>query len=561
METVVQNLITAIGWSIIHSLWQGAVIYGLLLLILNTTKLDAKTRYATAYSASVLMLAGFVVTFFFRFQSTTAQPATQLTNYLQLTEIATTPLTLSNYVETLFPYLVSLYAIGIFIQSLTVYSGYKKVAALKKALHLPIPADWQKTFNALIQKMSLRRPVTFWLSSHVSVPLVIGYLKPVILFPVAMSAQMDLKQVEAILIHELSHIRRNDYLFNLIRTVMETVLFFNPFIWLTGKFIDIEREHACDDLVLELTHTPMTYAHALLQLELLTDTPAPHFALAATGKKQYLYQRIKRITDMKTTYMNSKQKIAAITLTIATVISLAWINPVKNETTLKNILKKNTNFESKTLNEKKEEKVPELLNKEALQDTTRKKLKRKVIIKGMTDSCVVFPNGNHHIDSTIQANISKELSTLKKIRINMDSVTSFTFKDAAGGLRFDGAGTQRMAILSREDQENLKKLQEEMKVINKKMMIEFNPEFQAKLVASAKKIQLMVASPEFKSQIADQLSGKMSNMKITIDGATGDLEKMIELNKNPDYKALKKKFDDDVKALLDKKQQKGKDNW
>ena len=561
METVVQNLITAIGWSIIHSLWQGAVIYGLLLLILNTTKLDAKTRYATAYSASVLMLAGFVVTFFFRFQSTTAQPATQLTNYLQLTEIATTPLTLSNYVETLFPYLVSLYAIGIFIQSLTVYSGYKKVAALKKALHLPIPADWQKTFNALIQKMSLRRPVTFWLSSHVSVPLVIGYLKPVILFPVAMSAQMDLKQVEAILIHELSHIRRNDYLFNLIRTVMETVLFFNPFIWLTGKFIDIEREHACDDLVLELTHTPMTYAHALLQLELLTNTPTPHLALAATGKKQYLYQRIKRITDMKTNYMNSKQKLAAITLTIATVISLAWINPVKNKTTLKNILKKNTNFESKTLNEKKEEKVPELLNKEALQDTTRKKLKRKVIIKGMTDSCVVFLNGNHHIDSTIQANISKELSTLKKIHINMDSVTSFTFKDAAGGLRFDGAGTQRMAILSREDQENLKKLQEEMKVINKKMMIEFNPEFQAKLVASAKKIQLMVASPEFKSQIADQLSGKMSNMKITIDGATGDLEKMIELNKNPDYKALKKKFDDDVKALLDKKQQKGKDNW
>jgi len=559
METVLQNLITAIGWSIIHSLWQGAVIYGLLLLLLNMTELDAKTRYITAYSASVLMLAGFIITFFFRFQWTAEQPATQLTNYLQLTEITAAPLTLAHYVETLFPYLVSLYTIGILIQSLIVYSGYKKITALKKALHLPIPANWQKTFNTLIQQMSVKRPVTFWLSSQVSVPLVIGYLKPVILFPVALSAQMDLKQVEAILIHELSHIRRNDYLFNLIRTVMETVLFFNPFIWLTGKFIDIEREHACDDLVLELTDTPMTYAHALLQLELLTNTPTPNLALAATGKKQYLYQRIKRITDMKTTYMNSKQKLAAITLTIATVISLAWISPVKNETALKSILKKNINFESKALTEKSEEKVPELVTREILQDTTRKKLKRKMIIKGMTDSCVVFLNGNNRIDSTIQASISKELSTLKKIRINMDSVTTFTFKDVAGGLRLNGIGTQRMTAFSKEDQENLKRLQEEMKVINKKMMVEFNPEFQAKLVASAKKIQLMVASPEFKSQISDQLSGTMSNMKITIDGATGDLEKIIELNQNPDYKALKKKFDDDVKALLDKKQQKDKD--
>lgn len=559
METVIQNLISAIGWSIIHSLWQGAIIYGLLLLILNTAKFDAKTRYITAYSASVLMLTGFIVTFFFRFQWTTEHSAIQMGSHLQLTEIAAAPLTLAHYIETLFPYLVSLYAIGILIQSLIVYSGYKKVSALKKALHLPIPADWQRTFNTLMQKMSLKRPVTFWLSSHVSVPLVIGYLKPVILFPVAMSAQMDLKQVEAILIHELSHIRRNDYLFNLIRTVMETALFFNPFIWLTGKFIDIEREHACDDLVLELTHTPMTYAHALLQLELLTNTPAPSFALAATGKKQYLYQRIKRITDMKTTYMNSKQKLAAITLTIATVISLAWINPVKEETTLKSTLKKNINFESKALSEKKEEQILELVTKDVPQDTTRKKLKRKMIIKGMNDSCVVFLN-NNHLDSTIHATISKELSTLKKIRINMDSVTHFTFNNAADGLKFNGTGTQRMSALSKEDKENLKRLQEEMKVINKKMMVEFNPEFQAKLVASAKKIQLMVASPEFKSQISDQLSGTMSNMRITIDGATADLENMIELNKNPDYKALKKKFDDDVKALLDKKHQKEKDN-
>ena len=158
-----------------------------------------------------------------------------------------------------------------------------------------------------------------------NVPLVIGYFKPVVLFPIALATQLELNQVEAILIHELSHIRRNDYALNLMKTVIETLLFFNPFVWLAGKFISIEREHACDDLVIKHTGTPLTYAHALLKLELLKDKEAPTLSLAATGTNQYLYQRIKRITNMKTTYINAKQQLVIFALTLSTVLSLAWM--------------------------------------------------------------------------------------------------------------------------------------------------------------------------------------------------------------------------------------------
>jgi bla regulator protein BlaR1 len=156
-----------------------------------------------------------------------------------------------------------------------------------------------------------------------------------VLFPIAFASQLEMAHVEAILIHEMAHIRRNDFLLNIIKTVMETILFFNPFTWLCSSLIEREREHACDDLVVQKTHTPLTYAHALLQIELITEKQTPVLTLAASGNHHNLYQRIKRITDMKTTYNTAKQQLLAITLTVLTLVTLAWINPVTSKTTIK----------------------------------------------------------------------------------------------------------------------------------------------------------------------------------------------------------------------------------
>jgi bla regulator protein BlaR1 len=338
MEPLLNNLIKAIGWSIFHSLWQGALIYGILLLVsITIPKLQPRVKHNLAFSAICLIFICYCITFFsvFKFpipmENKGTATITLAVEYYQY--MSSLPQQISHKAEYIFPYLVGIYGIGLAFQLLMLSMGYKRMLDLKKSVHFAVPAEWKASFEKLILKLDLRQSIGFYLSDKINVPLVIGYFKPVVLFPISLASQLDMDQVEAILIHELSHIRRNDYLLNLIKTGIETLLFFNPFIWLSGKFINIEREHACDDLVLKFTGNPMTYAHALLKLEILKDKSVPAFSMAATGKNQHLYQRIKRITDMKTNYMNIRQQMFTISLAIVTVISLAWIKPSKAEKT------------------------------------------------------------------------------------------------------------------------------------------------------------------------------------------------------------------------------------
>jgi bla regulator protein BlaR1 len=344
MEPILNNLIKAVGWSILHSLWQGAIIYGLLLLIAMTVpKLQSRIKHNLAFGAITLIFICFCLTFFSIFKLPTVTTHQHSTTFFLTAEydqsISSLPGLISSKTELFFPYIVGIYSIGLLFQLLVLGMGYKSMLDLKRAVHFSVPAEWDASFKRLILQLKFRHPIGFYLSDKINVPLVVGYFKPIILFPIGLASQLDMDQVEAILIHELSHIRRNDYLLNLIKTGIETLLFFNPFIWLSGKFINIEREHACDDLVLKFTGNPMTYAHALLKLELLKDKSAPAFSMAASGKNQHLYQRIKRITDMKNNYMNVRQQMFVITLTIATVISLAWIKPLKAEKTVAKISK------------------------------------------------------------------------------------------------------------------------------------------------------------------------------------------------------------------------------
>lgn len=333
MEPMVNALIKAMGWSIFHSLWQGALIYGILFLVLMTfPKLAARTKHNLAYASICVLFIAFVLNFFYNLQvpGTAEDPqvaAAQQAPTVNMASIVPFSTSLLSRAEQVFPYLVAAYGIGLLLQIFVLATGFRKILRLKKASRQQVPAAWLAVFDSIMARFRIKRNVGFYLSDKVNVPLVIGYFKPIVLFPVALAAQLDINQVEAILIHELSHIRRNDYLLNLVKMVIETVLFFNPFVWLSSRFIQIEREHACDDLVLSLTGTPLTYAHALLKLELIKIKDTPALSLAASGESQHLYQRIKRITDMKTNYVNPKQQILSITLALATIISLAWVSP------------------------------------------------------------------------------------------------------------------------------------------------------------------------------------------------------------------------------------------
>jgi bla regulator protein BlaR1 len=577
MEAIVNNLIKAIGWSIFHSLWQGAIIYGALMLaVVLIPKLSAKTRHNLAYSAMCLMFMGFCITFFSIFQF--PQNGSSAIQVIDpgvspggpASYILSLPQKINNRTEHLFPYLVSMYSIGILFQLLILSFGYRKLIRLKQAERSLVPAEWQVVFEQLSKKLKLRRRVGFYLSANVNVPLVIGYFKPIVLFPLALASQLDIHQVEAILIHELSHIRRNDYLLNLIKTAIETILFFNPFIWLSGRLINIEREHACDDLVLQFTGTPVTYAHALLKLEILKNKATPALSMAATGGNQHLYQRIKRITDMKTNYTNAKQQLFAITLTVATVISLAWINPSKTDsrkmtkapqTSKIDIGSQGAKF--KPLDEAESMTQASIIAKISDNDTTKKKKRFKIVtvdgkgekkeydsIKEMPDSLRqevisdTFLNKDDfkfdfRLDSATNAGMtyinSPEFKRVIKDAQNQAHIMVMKFNTPEWKKQQADIQKNAIAMSKKFKSEDMKKLQNDMKKMSEEIKKKFDsPEWkeqQEKIKKHADEMREKFESPEFKKQI----------------------EEMKKLQDSPEYKELREKFEKDLQKLKDEK--------
>ena len=124
-------------------------------------------------------------------------------------------------------------------------------------------------------RMGIKKPVHIWLSGIVTSPVTIGYIKPVILLPIAAINQLSTQQLEAVLLHELAHIRRYDYFVNLVIRFIQTILYFNPFVKALVKTVEIEREKSCDEMVIQFQYDPHGYASALLMLEKTNYAPRP----------------------------------------------------------------------------------------------------------------------------------------------------------------------------------------------------------------------------------------------------------------------------------------------
>lgn len=320
--------IYALGWSLLHSLWQGALLCGVAYILLSLFYLSAKDKVNLLFTLLFLLLIAFMGTFLSYWpQEGHAKVADEIlldTSFTQQTsKVNQIPFLLEHY----FPHLVVAYLVGFLFQLVALIGGYVRIQQLKQSPKELVPVIWQRSFNRLSRAMRIRRTVGFFLSAKVHIPTVIGYFKPIILFPIAVVSALDSKQVEAILIHELTHINRRDYALNLMKCIIEAFLFFNPFVWVLGRMITKEREHACDDAVLNLTGDTLTYARALLALESMRSGNMPALALGAFGKREYLFERIKRMTIMKTETLNIRHKLAAMIFISVGLIGLAWINP------------------------------------------------------------------------------------------------------------------------------------------------------------------------------------------------------------------------------------------
>lgn len=339
-------VVRALGWTIVHSLWQGAVVAlalaGLLLLLRQHS---AQVRYNVAGMALLVTLslsAGTFGRYYLAVEANTevapaaravASTTTSTTsvggNLPPVTAFAKRPVpTLGPplaavatagpawlpYFDQHLPLLVAAWLLGLLAMTLRFLGGLAYLDRLRHYRVRPLSAEWQRHLLALSHRAGLRRTVTLLESALVKAPLVAGHLRPVILLPLGTVSGLSPAHLEAILAHELAHIIRRDYLMNLIQSLTEILFFYHPGIWFVNACLRTERENCCDDRATSLCGSPLTVAQALTKLAELSHNrlSAPRLAVAAVGPDGSLLGRVRRLVSRRTAPSFSEGFLAAL---------------------------------------------------------------------------------------------------------------------------------------------------------------------------------------------------------------------------------------------------------
>ena len=280
--------------AMLHSIWQAAL---LMLLYIVVDKLVHRNNAPLAkrnflYAAIAGQLILFVLTFSIYFYDTAS-----LGEITEITQTITDYLGNEN-IQLITPWIFSMYIFIIAYKVMkAIYSWYHFKHQYKAGLQKP-PVELKLFTELKAHQFGIKQKVKLWLSSSIHTPITFGYFKPIILLPVALVNNINTKQAETLILHELTHIRTNDYLLNWFLLVAETIFFFNPFVKNICKKIRLEREKNCDMGVIAFEYAPALYAETLLLAERMKQL-VPNFQLAAVSRKKQLLHRIQFFTNDK----------------------------------------------------------------------------------------------------------------------------------------------------------------------------------------------------------------------------------------------------------------------
>jgi len=321
------NATHALGWALVHFLWQGAVLAVLLSVALALTgPRAARTRYALALLTLGAMLVVPITTAVRLYAPVTALSDARVPPPLQATTptadrspapagavvipdesatssdvsetrgtIASRSASLRARVDPALPWLVVLWALGVLLLSVRLTHGWLAARRLRMTGTRPASARLLAMLQQIAARLRVTRSVQLLESLIIEVPAVIGWLRPVILVPSSALTGLTPQQLEVLLAHELAHVRRYDYLVNLVQSVIETLLFYHPAVWWVSRRVREEREHCCDDLAVQICGDARLYASALVDMERLRPAATPRLTLAATGRGGSLLTRVRRL--------------------------------------------------------------------------------------------------------------------------------------------------------------------------------------------------------------------------------------------------------------------------
>jgi len=323
-------LIQSLGWTLLHFLWQGAVIaagYAAFRLLVPAERPEA--RYAAGLAALALIAMCPPLTLAIVYPKVVFSAANAVPTAIDAvvaTAVASAPGADSFQLDWLLPYLVLSWVVGVAVMAWRAFRQWQTLERIAQECAKP-SSELERMLASLERRFGFVRTVRVLVTSEIDTPTLIGWIKPVILIPTAVALGFPRQQVELILAHELGHLRRYDHLVNLAQAVIETLLFYHPAVHWISREVRNDREVCCDRLVLRLTKgEPREYAATLASLEelrLLT----PRVAIAATGG--LLLDRVRRIIDVPAPRLAAPRPTLGLTLLIAAAVLTAGISVMR----------------------------------------------------------------------------------------------------------------------------------------------------------------------------------------------------------------------------------------
>lgn len=270
----------ALAWALIHFCWQATVILGLYAVVdLCMKKARSQTRYLFALTALSLMFVVFMATLGYEATHSSVVPGLPLDLSLHpagidlpvstiVSKMGSTVSTSARFHWTAFlPWLDGVWLMGVIALSVRSFRGWLWLQRLRRATIERAPQAIQASFEKTCARLGMKRLPQLRMSQIVSGPMTIGVLRTLVLLPTSALLALNPEQLEAVFAHELAHVRRADYFWNLVQTLAETLFFFHPAVWWLGKRLREQRELCCDDIAVETCDDPLVYATALFRLE------------------------------------------------------------------------------------------------------------------------------------------------------------------------------------------------------------------------------------------------------------------------------------------------------
>lgn len=297
------SVLQALGIAIVQSLWQYAFLWLLYQVIILICKFSAHTKYVLALCLQITGAVWFIGTLVFVFDEqlyhTTGIPLHNTWVVFLVNSVSETPVHyILKHTSTFFSCIALAYLAFMFYGVARWCILYRLTQQLHLSGLMKIDVRWRLFVLDVSAQLGIKKKVAIHISSKVTAPLTIGFIKPLILIPAATLTHLSPMQIEAIILHELAHIKRHDYLLNLVLALIDIILFFNPFCRLLGKQLKLEREKCCDDWVLQFKYNAYQYANALLKIA-INSQKSYQLAVNAANEKNELLCRIKRMIEKR----------------------------------------------------------------------------------------------------------------------------------------------------------------------------------------------------------------------------------------------------------------------